>query len=333
MTNIARESTIEVPGVPVGLQSLAKEDIGILLNAISTIADAQGIQFLLNKIRVTDCFEDDVNRLLNERSGLTGYVAARNNAHAIGKTLWIRSQQGDLSFAVIIDAKQIGSWGLKNPRCLTTVLHELIHVLYEERHFKRLGEEEYTADADTRERLLDGWASSLLDEFDVDRLVNALVGGLATKDDGQPWSLRELDEAQGIDWVQGLLDSLTQTPRLIEEQVWQFQTRQMGIDDLATVVIPDIKDLLKLLSHTASRYMGTELWPDIVERIKETDASQRFFKEHLDTILGQLDDAQLPFEESVQIVAHAVEGIFHNSGLSFQTVPEGVYISVDTPSR
>ena len=174
MTNIARESTIEVPGVPVGLQSLAKEDIGILLNAVSTIADAQGIQFLLNKIRVTDCFEDDVNRLLNERSGLTGYVAARNNAHAIGKTLWIRSQQGDLSFAVIIDAKQIGSWGLKNPRCLTTVLHELIHVLYEERHFKRLGEEEYTADADTRERWLDGWASSLLDEFDVDRLVNVL---------------------------------------------------------------------------------------------------------------------------------------------------------------
>ena len=140
MANITREHIIEVPGVPVGLQSLAKEDIGILLNAIAAIADAQGIQFLLNKIRVTDCFEDDVNRLLNERSGLTGYVAARNNAHAIGKTLWIRSQQGDLSFVVIIDAKQIGSWGLKNPLCLTTVLHELAHVLYEERHLKRLGE-------------------------------------------------------------------------------------------------------------------------------------------------------------------------------------------------
>ena len=42
---------------------------------------------------------------------------------------------------------------------------------------------------------------------------------------------------------------------------------------------------------------------------------------------------ELPFEESVQIVAHAVEGIFHNCGLSFQTVPEGIYISVDAPSR
>ncbi len=345
MTNIAREHTIEVPGVPVGLQSLAKADIGILINAIAAIADARGIQFRLNKIRVTDCFEDDVNRLLNERSGRTGYVAARNNAQAIGKTLWIRSQQGDLSFVVIIDAKQIidakviidakqiGSWGLKNPLCLTTVLHELAHVLYEERHLKRLGEEEYTADANTRERLLDGCSSSLFDEFCVDRLVDVLVRVIVTKDDGGPWSLRELDEAQGIDWVQWLLDSLTQTPRLIEEKVWQYQAMQMGIDDLASVVIPHIKELLTLLSHTASRYMGTELWPDIVERIKETEASQRFFKEHLDTILGQLDDAQLPFEESVQIVAHAVEGIFHNSGLSFQTVPDGVYISVDEPSR
>ena len=333
MNNIGREHAIEVPGIPAELQSRAKADIGILFNAIAAAADAQGLQFLLNKIRVTDRFEDDVNRLLLERSGLTGYVAARNNAHAIGKTLWVRSQQGDLSFAVIIDAKQIGTWGLNNPRCLTTVLHELIHVLYEERHLKRLGEKEYTADADTRERWLDGWATSLLDEFDVDCLVDALVGGLATKDDGQPWSLRELDEAQGLDWVQGLLDRLNHVPRLVEEKVWEFRTRQIGIDDLATVVIPDIKDLLKLLSHTAARYMRTELWSDVVEQIKETNASQRFFKEYLDTILVQLDDAQLPFEESVQVVAHAVEGIFHNCGLSFQTVPEGVYISVDAPAH
>ena len=110
------------------MQSFAKKAIGILLRAIAGAAQAQGIQFLLNKIRVTDCFEDDVNRLLNERSGLTAYVAARNNAHAIGRTLWICSEQGDISFAVIIDTKQIGSWRLNNPRCLTTVLHELIHI-------------------------------------------------------------------------------------------------------------------------------------------------------------------------------------------------------------
>ena len=332
MTNIAREYTIEVPGIPAELQSFAKDDIGILLDAIAAVADAQGLQFLLNKIRVTDCFEDDVNRLLSRRSGFTGYVAARNNAHAIAKTLWIRSQQGALSFAVLIDAKEIGSWGLKNPRCLTTLLHELIHVLYEERHLMRLGEEEFTAVADTRERWLDGSATLLLDEFDVDRLVDVLVGGLAKKDGGQPWSLRELDEAQGVDWVQGLLDRLHKMPRFIEDKVRQVRTLQIGIDDLATAVIPAVNDLFRLLSHTASRYMGTELWPNIVKQIKETDASQRFFKEHLDTILCQLNDTELPFAESVQTVAHAVEGIFRNCCLSLQTIPEGVYISVDEPS-
>ena len=71
----------------------------------------------------------------------------------------------------------------------------------------------------------------------------------------------------------------------------------------------------------------------IVEQIKGTEASKRFFKEHLDTIFGQLEDIKSSFEESVQIVAQAVEEIFYNCGLSFKTVPEGVCISVNAPSR
>ena len=124
---------------------------------------------------------------------------------------------------MIIDAKQIGSWSLSNPRCLTTVLHELIHVLYEQRHLKRLGEEEYTAVGHTRERWLDRWASLLLDEFDVDRLVDTLVRGLAKKEDGQPWSLQEVEAAQGIDWVQGLLGALKQMPHGIAKGYGSFE--------------------------------------------------------------------------------------------------------------
>ena len=181
MNNVGREHIIEVPGIPPELQAAAKEDIGRLLDAVTRIADKQGLQFLLDKVRVTDRFEDDVNQLLRERSGFNGYVAARVNAHAIAKTLWTRSEQGDLGFVVIVDASQIGPWALSNSRCLITVLHELIHVLREERHLERLGEEEYTAGRDTRERWLDGWGCLLLDEFDVDRMVDVIVGGLATK--------------------------------------------------------------------------------------------------------------------------------------------------------
>ncbi len=332
MNSTGREYKIEVPGIPPKLHSTAKEDIGRLLDAITRVADRQGMRFLLDKVRITDRFEDDVNQLLNEHSALTGYVAARRHVHAIGKTLWTRSEQGDLGFVVIIDAIQIGPWALNNARCLTTVLHEVTHVLREERHLERLGEEEYTANGDTRERLMDGWACLLLDEFDVDRQVDAMVGRLATKEDGQPWSLRELDEAQGLDWVHVLLDSLDRLPPLVDEEVCRFRTREMGIDDLAMSVIPCIKDSLRLLSHTAARYMGTDSWPDIVLRIEETDASQRFLKDHLDTILAHFEDARLPLEESVQAVGRAVEGLFHNCGLRFRTYPEGVYISVSEPS-
>ena len=333
MNSIDREHNIEVPGIPPELQANAKEDIGRLLDAITRVADKQGMQFLLDRVRVTDRFEDDVNRMLNERTGYARYAAARRNAHTIAKTLWVRSEQGDLGFVVIIDAGQIGPWALSNAQCLITVLHELIHVLLEERHLERLGEEEYTADGDTREQWLDGWACLLLDEFDVDRLVDVILGGVASKEDGQSRSLRELDEAQGLDWVDGLLDTLNRLPRFVDEEVCKFRTRQIGIDDLALSVLPYVKDLLRLLSHTAARYMGTDIWPDIVERIRETDASQRFLKEPLDTILAHFDDVLSPREESIQAVGQAVEGIFRNCGLEFRTVPEGVYISVSEPTR
>ena len=42
MSNMGSAPTIEVPGVPAGLQTLAKKDIGILLRAILRAAQAQG---------------------------------------------------------------------------------------------------------------------------------------------------------------------------------------------------------------------------------------------------------------------------------------------------
>lgn len=327
------EYDIEVPGIPAELRSLAEENIRMLIICVATVAEKLNIPFMLKRVRVTNHFEDDVNQLLKESSGLTGYSAVRDNVLAFGKTIWTRSQQGDIGSSVVIDANVIGTWSLNNSMCLTTILHELAHVLYKVRHIRRLGDEEFTADSDTRERWLDGWASSLLDEFDVDRLVDSIVHKLATKDDGQPWSLRELDEAQGVEWVDSLLDALNRMPKVIDEKVCQFRTKQMCIDDLYTEVIPHVKDLLILLSHTAARYLGTEHWSEIVGCIKSTEASQRFFKENLDTIIGQFDDPQQPFDASVQTVAQAVEGIFRYCGLSFRTEPQGVYISVDAPSR
>ena len=112
MTNIkSREYNIEVPGIPVELQSQAEKDIGWLLDGIALVADKQGMQFLLERVVSPTALRNYVNQLLNERSGFEGYVAARRNAQAIGKTLWTRSDQGEFGFAVIIDANQIGPVG------------------------------------------------------------------------------------------------------------------------------------------------------------------------------------------------------------------------------
>ena len=113
----------------------------------------------------------------------------------------------------------------------------------------------------------------------------------------------------------------------------QYRIGQIDIQRLADGVIPYVNDLLTLAVHTASLYMGTDDCQGIEERIKETDSFNRFLKGHLETILNQLDGSRPPLEESMQIVASAVEGVFQNCGLSFKTVPEGLYIAVGAPSR
>ena len=80
-------------------------------------------------------------------------------------------------------------------------------------------------------------------------------------------------------------------------------------------------------------YLGTTRWPGIMRGIRETEASRRFLKEHLDTILGQFSRADLPLEETIRVLSLAIEAIFRNCGLTFRTVPEGLYIAVGPPSR
>ncbi len=256
----------------------------------------------------------------------------RAHVRALGKTLWLRSEYGEVEFVIVIDAVQAGPWEPNNPRWMATVLHELFHVLLDGHYIANRGAEEYTAVADTRERLLHRWAKGLLDEFAADRLVDHLVRSRLTNSAGKPWSLRELEEARGVDWVGALLDGLGQMPDALDDKISQFRNWRMGIDELCVAVIPEINDILNLLVHTASLYIDTERWPDILSAIEDTTTSRRFLRHHLKSILDQLENPDLPFDESVKTVECAVEGIFLNCGLGFRTVAGGLYISVDAPS-
>ena len=324
---------VEVPGLPPDVASVAEEDIRTLANAIVVSAKELRVPFMLELVRITRQFEEDVIQLFQQKYGFSFYSATRSDVQALGKTLWVRSADGEIKFVVIIDANLIGQWSLTNPQCLTTVLHELAHVVYEGQHLAMLGEEEFSADGDTRERLLDRWARTLLDEFRADRLVDSLVRSLATNENGRPWTLRELDEAQGVIWRESLLAGLRRMPETIDEKVWQYRTRRMDLDALATEVIPYVNDLLVLLAHTASRYLEDAQWDEIVGHIKETDASIRFLGDHLDMILEQFEGSSNPLVASIQSLSDAIEGIFGRCGLTFRTVPEGVWIGVDAPSN
>ena len=329
----ASEVNIDVSGVPVELQSHAEEQIRYLVEVVAEVSEQMGFPFLLKLVLVTGSYQDDVNWFLQERAGPTGYVAKRESLQALARTLWIRSDDGELSFVNVIDANQGSPWSLNDPDCLITVLHELLHVPYEARRLEMLGEDEYTAGNSTAERMLSRDANLLIDEFAVDRTVDALLPLFAKDGDGQPMSLRGVKEALGEDWVQHLLAELDRMPQIIDHRVQRVLTGQEDVQFLADTVIPYVTDLLTLVAHTASLYMGTDQWDRNMDFIRQTEASERFLEDHLTLILGQLDDSQLPLSESVQMVANALEAIFQNCGLNFPKCSEGLYIVASPPSR
>ena len=328
-----KEFTVDISRMPPNLQSLAEGDIRWLAGLVAAFAEKRDLPFLLKEVRLTTNFSEDVNDLLHEKKGTSGYAAHRDNVLAYGKTIGVHSQQEGYGFIVLVDANLIGQWSLTNPWCLVVILHELSHVLFEGRALKRLGEKRYIGLEHTRESMLEGMARSLIDEYDVDRLVNEFVKTICTKDNGQPWSLREIEEGKGLHWVETLVTALKELPRSIDDVVLKYRTGRISIDYLGTRAVSVVKDFLILLSHTAAMYIDSESWPAIGGRLESSEASRRFLKDHIKTILDELTHPSLPFELSLKNVAHAIEEIFRHCGIRFKTVPEGMYIAVDWPEE
>ena len=327
------ELTIELPGVPVEIQSRVEEQIRFIVGRMARVLEQKIFPSMPTLILVSDSFQDDVNRYLRERAGPSGYVAQRESVHAIARTLWTRSDEGMLRFVIVIDANHGNPWSPENLQCLIMVLHELLHVPQEVRRLEMLGEEEYTAGNDTAERMLNRNANLLIDEYNVDRIVDALLPLFVTDGSGQPLSLRELKEAEGEDWVQALLYGLDRMPQVVDESVNRVLRGQKGVQYLADTVISYVFDLLVQVSHTAALYMETDRWDGIMDSIGKTEASERFFKEHLVSIINRLADGQAPLEDSVQVVANALEGIYENCGLNFPECSGGLYIVPSPPSH
>ena len=218
---------VELSGVPPDMSPAVEMDIRKIADCMARVAEELDIPVMLQRVQLTNSFEGDVNRLLEERSGFAGYTAQRENAHAVAKTIWTWKNQDDVGFSVIIDANHTAPWTLSNPNFLVTLLHELSHVLRETLHFRRLGVEEYTATADTRERWLERWASLILDEYKVDRIVDGVLYEIARNEDGELLSLREIDERGGGDWVAGLLERLDCTPQFVTRKSGSFSEEKL----------------------------------------------------------------------------------------------------------
>ena len=87
------------------------------------------------------------------------------------------------------------------------------------------------------------------------------------------------------------------------------------------------------MSHTIAIYHRAEHWSTILDLIKSTEGGRRFLRQNLDIIINQLSNRECSVSDAKTAIAIAVEDIFSHCGLGFQTVDEGVYISVQAPAK
>ena len=324
---------ISVAGVAEDARAKTIADIEQLLALSRNVARGLSQPFHLAEIIVTDQFQEMVNRV--EREGGVGgdYRSLRSDVRAIATTRKVALPCGDVQFVVIIDASQMDACDLTSPRFVATLYHELVHVRINSSRLVTEGEGETVRNPWSREAWLDGCAETILDEYDVDREVDAFIGSVCKNPDGSDCSLWELEEAYLMDWVGGLVNGLTRMPSVIDDDVRAYQVGRITIDTLAEKLIPYVKDLLTLLSHTIAIYHNSDRWPEILDLIRSTEGSRRFLRQNLDIIINQLGDLERSVFDAKTVIVAAVEDIFHHCGLGFQTVDEGVYIRVETPAR
>ena len=324
---------ISVAGVAEDSRARTIADIEQLLTVSEKVARGLTQPFKLAEIIVTDRFQETVNQLEQETGAGGEYRSVRSDVRAVGTTQKVVLPEGDIQFVVIIDTSQMDACDLTSPRFVATLYHELVHVRINSSRVANEREDETVRNPWSREAWLDSCAETVLDEYDVDREVDAFIGSVCKKPDGSDWSLWELEEAYLMDWVGGLVNGLNRMPSVIDDDICAYQVGRIAIDDLAEQVIPYVKDLLTLMSHTIAIYRTSDRWPEILDLIRSTEGGRRFLRQNLDIIINQLSNLECSVSDAKTAIAAAVEDIFAHCGLGFQTVDERVYISVQAPAK
>ena len=324
---------ISVAGVVEKSRAKTIAAIEQLVNISEKVAYGLSQPFELAEIIVTDRFQQAVNQLELEKDDSGEYSSLRSDVRAVGTTRKVVLPGGDIQFVVIIDASQMDACDFTSPRFVATLYHELVHVRFNSCDVANEREDETVINPWSREAWLNGCAKTVVDEYDVDRQVDVFLRSACKKSDGSYWTLTELEEAYQMDWVGGLVRGLNGMPSVIDVKIRAYQTGNIALDDLAEQVIPYVKDLLTLMSHTIAIYDRSDQWPAILDRIRSTEGGRRFLRQNLDIIINQLSNREGSVSDSKTAVAAAVEDIFVHCGLGFQTVGEGVYISVRAPAK
>jgi hypothetical protein len=323
------DTVIELKGVAAPKRAEAENEIKEYLAILEKSFSAPEINF--SRIIVAHDFEETVNGLLPvlNKEGYN-YEAKRHAVKAVGKTIRNMTENG-LAFTVVTDGRYIGKWaGNEKPARFEVFFHEFIHAYLDQKRYKSMGAAGFKNDYRTIEGVCFGLAL-IRDEYIVDSYLDVLCRQWVAAGDGAPAGLNELNLKRGINYPDTFIRLVDGLPDFLKVNIAEFKAGNRGMGELWNGLANYIEEILTVFAHLAGSREKEDDWETVKQKISAPEPYKKYlagrlkniYREWINYFLDGYDEAK-----SLQICAGEIREIFHNCGLSFKNVKDGIFIEV-----
>jgi hypothetical protein len=314
---------IEVTGVIPARQDEAKQEIAGYLGAFHRTFSPD---VPIMRVTVAEDFEKEVDKTV---SGKTRYSARRQATQAVGRTLY-KPGKDSISFSVVMDGRFVRQWtGDEQATRFELFMHEFLHAYLSWNRYKNLGASKFEQDT----RTIEGVCLSIAltrDEYIVDSYLDEMCKRVLTDSFNQPLGLHRLNLGRRMDFLAAFMMLLDGMPAIVDANVSAFRKKEKDMQEIWRTLSMYVEELLASFAHLAGSREKEPDWPEITRSIYASPAYERFLTGHLKAIYREWINYFLEnYDEAacLETTAHAVREIFHNCGLRFKNVPEGIHIS------
>ena len=120
-------------------------------------------------------------------------------------------------------------------------------------------------------------------------------------------------------------------PEFLSSNISDFKNHRKSIEEMWRNICAYVEEIITIFAHLAGSRDGENDWDSITRMISNSEPYEKYLSGHLKKIYTEwinyfLNDYNE--KESLRLIQNEIQEIFHNCGLNFQNVKDGIYITV-----